>query len=221
MILISTLQLIYSSFFPIINGITFTKITVRGGIMKKILLILSVFLLISGAYAQTGKFLGGLNLSNYHSTDETTSQKFGYWGGVGFEWGPGLIIGEFDILYFQKGATVDVNGQDIDFTLSELLFPAMVKIKFLPGTSPYIFGGGEIGYVLSYKSSGATALAGRDVVKSFDYGLIVGAGVEIWFGSAGIFVEGRYHYGMAPMGEGAGFDFKTNSLAFLLGFVFF
>lgn len=67
--------------------------------MKKILLILSVFLLISGASAQTGKFLGGLNLSNYHSTDETTSQKFGYWG----------------------------------------------------GTSPYIFGGGEVGYVLSYK----------------------------------------------------------------------
>jgi hypothetical protein len=189
--------------------------------MKKILLILSIFLLISGAYAQTGKFLGGLNLSNYHSTDETTSQKFGYWGGVGFEWGSGLFIGEFDILYFQKGATVDINGRDVDFTLSELLLPMILKIKFLPGTSPYIFGGGEFGYVLSYKASDTIALAGRDVVKSFDYGLIVGAGIEIWFGSAGIFIEGRYHYGMAPMGEGAGFDFKTNSLAFLLGFVFF
>ncbi|MCJ7580818.1 MAG: PorT family protein [Candidatus Aminicenantes bacterium] len=189
--------------------------------MKKILIILSIFLFISGAYAQTGKFLGGLNLSNYHSTNETTSQKFGYWGGVGFEFGAGLFTGEFDILYFQKGATVAVNGRDVDFTLSELLLPAMIRIKFLPGTSPYIFGGGEIGYVLSYKSSDAAVPAGRDIVKSLDYGLIFGAGIEIWFGSAGIFIEGRYHLGMAPMGEGAGFDFKTNSIAFLLGFVFF
>lgn len=189
--------------------------------MKKILIISSIFLLISGAYAQTGKFLGGINFSNYHSTDETTSQKFGYWGGVGFEWGSGLFIGEFDILYFQKGATVDVNGQNVDFTLSELLLPAMIRIKFLPKTSPYIFGGGEVGYVLSYKSSDAVALAGQDVVKSWDYGLVFGAGIEVWFGSAGIFVEGRYHYGMALMGEGEGFDFKTNSIALLLGFVFF
>ncbi|MFC2166867.1 outer membrane beta-barrel protein [Acidobacteriota bacterium] len=189
--------------------------------MKKILFILSIFLLISGSYAQTIKFLGGPNLSNYHSTDETTSNKFGYWGGIGFELGQGLFTGEFDILYFQKGATVEVGGQDIDFTLSELLFPVMFKIKFLPGTSPYIFGGGEIGYVLSYKSSGAAALAGQDAVKSWDYGLVFGAGFELWFGSTGIFFEARSHYGTAPMGEGAGFDFKTNSIAFLFGFVFF
>jgi len=188
--------------------------------MKKILIILSIFLIVSGASAQTGKFLGGFNLSKYHSTDKTTSQKFGYWGGIGFEWG-GLIGGEFDILYFQKGATVKIGGQDIDFTLSELLFPAMIKIKFLPGTSPYIFGGGELGLVLSYKSSGAAALAGMDVVKNLDYGLIFGAGFEIWFGNIGILLEGRCHYGLAPMGEGTGFDFKTNSIAFMLGFIFF
>jgi len=189
--------------------------------MKKIGLILAILLLVSGAYAQTGKFLGGINFSNYHSTNETTSQKFGYWGGIGFEWGTRLFIGEIDLLYFQKGATVDVNGLDVDFTLSELLLPAMIKIKFFPQTSPYIFGGGEVGYVLSYKSSNAAGQAGPDVVKSLDYGLIFGGGVELWFGGTGIFIEGRYHYGMAPMGEGTGFDFKTNSFALLLGFVFY
>jgi len=189
--------------------------------MKKTIIILSIFLLVSGAYAQTGKFLGGLNFSNYHSTTETTSQKFGYWGGIGFEFGSGLFTGELDILYFQKGATINVKGKDVDLTLSELVIPAMIRIKFLPKTSPYIFGGGEAGYVLSYKSSDAVVLAGQDVVKSWDYGLVFGAGIELWVGSAGIVVEGRYHYGMAPMGEGAGFDFKTNSIALLLGFVFF
>ncbi len=189
--------------------------------MKKIVIILTVFLLVSGAYAQTVKVLGGLNFSNYHSTNETTSQKFGYWGGVGFELGSVFLTGEIDILYFQKGATIDVKGKNVDLTLSELLLPAMIRIKFLPKTSPYIFGGGEVGYVLSYKSSDAAALAGQDVVKSWDYGLVFGAGIELWVGSAGIVVEGRYHYGMAPMGEGAGFDFKTNSISLLLGFVFF
>ena len=189
--------------------------------MKKILIIISILFLVSGAYAQTGKFLAGINLSNYHSTDETTSAKFGYWGGVGFEWGSELFIGELDILYYQKGATVEVGGKDVDLTLAELLFPLMVKIKFLPGTSPYVFAGGEAGLVLAYKSSDPVIQAGRDAVKSWDYGLIFGAGLELWFGSAGIFIEGRYHYGMAPMQEGTHFAFKTSSFSLLLGFVFY
>ena len=185
--------------------------------MKKTVLILSVMLLISGAYAQTGKFLGGFNLSNYHSTDLDTSTKLGFWGGLGAEWGSELFMGEIDILYFQKGAKVG----NIQYTLTELLMPAIFKIKFIPGTSPYILGGGEIGYVLSHNAKGGEAATGRDVVKSWDYGLIFGAGVEIWFGNAGIFIEGRYHYGLAPMGKGEGFGFKTNSIAILFGFVFF
>jgi hypothetical protein len=188
-----------------------------GGTMKKILLFLTVLILVSGVYAQTGKFLGGINLSNYHSTDQDTSRKLGFWGGLGAEWGSEFLIGEFDILYFQKGAKVG----NVEYTLSELLFPLFIKIKFIPGTSPYIFGGGEIGYVLSHNAKGGQVPTGRDVVKSWDYGLIFGGGLEIWFGSAGIFVEGRYHYGLAAMGEGEGFDFKTNSIAVLFGFVFF
>jgi hypothetical protein len=185
--------------------------------MKKILLIPAILLLVSGTYAQTGKFLGGFNLSNYHSTDQDTGTKLGFWGGLGTEWGSELFMGEIDILYFQKGAKVG----NVEYTLSELLMPAFIKIKFLPGTSPYILGGGEIGYVLSHNAKGGEAVTGRDVVKSWDYGLIFGAGVELWFGDVGIFIEGRYHYGLAAMGKGAGFDFKTNSIAFLFGFVFF
>ena len=96
--------------------------------MKKIFLILAVLLLVSGAYAQTGKFLGGLNLSKYHSTNQNTTNKLGYWGGVGFEWGSERLIAEFDLLYFQKGATVGA----VEYTLSELLFPLLFKIKFFP-----------------------------------------------------------------------------------------
>jgi hypothetical protein len=192
-----------------------------GGLMKKTLILISVFLLVSGAYAQTGKFVGGFNISNYHATEMSTSPKIGYWGGVGIEWGSYLIYGEADILYYQKGATVNINGRDADYTLAELLLPAMIKLKFLPGTSPYIFGGAEAGIVLSNRTSDPQAPDGRNVVKKWDYGMLFGGGIEIWFGNLGIFIEGRYHYGMAPMGEARGFDFKTNSFALLLGFVFY
>jgi len=57
--------LIYPSFSHIINKILSSIISARGGIMKKIGLILAILLLVSGAYAQTGKFLGGINFSNY------------------------------------------------------------------------------------------------------------------------------------------------------------
>ena len=192
--------------------------------MKKAILLLIVLALVSGLNAQTAKFLAGFNLSNYHSTDldPQPERKLGFWGGVGLEWGTESLIGEVNILYFQKGAKVEIGGIPTELTLTEILVPVMVKFKFLPGTSPFIFAGGEVGYVIGYKAKDNSAnLDVKDNVKAWDYGLVFGAGLELWIGDVAITAEGRYHYGLAPMGKGEGFDFKTNSIAILLGLVFY
>jgi len=196
----------------------------RGGDMKKTILLLVVLALVSGLNAQTVKFLAGFNLSNYHSTDldPEPERKLGFWGGAGLEWGTESLIGEVDILYFQKGAEVEVGGIPTEFTLSEITLPVMVRFKFMPGTSPFIFAGGEVGYVIAYKAKDSNLNADvKDTVKAWDYGLVFGAGMELWIGDVAITVEGRYHYGLAAMGKEEGFDFKTNSLAILLGLVFY
>jgi hypothetical protein len=192
--------------------------------MKKAILFLLVLALVSGLNAQTTKFLAGFNLSNYHSTDldPQPELKLGLWGGVGLEWGTESLIGEVNLLYFQKGAKAEIEGISTEYTLSEILVPVMVKFKFLPGTSPYIFAGGEAGYVIGYKVKDNSINSDiKDNVKAWDYGLVFGAGVELWIGNVALTVEGRYHYGLAPMGNGEGFDFKTNSIAILLGLVFY
>lgn len=192
--------------------------------MKKAILLLLVLALVSGLNAQTTKFLAGFNLSNYHSTDldPQPEYKLGFWGGVGLEWGTESLIGEVNLLYFQKGAKAEIEGIPTEYTLSEILVPVMVKFKFLPGTSPFIFAGGEVGYVIGYKAKDNSINSDiKDNVKAWDYGLVFGAGLELWIGNVALLVEGRYHYGLAPMGNGEGFDFKTNSIAILLGLVFY
>lgn len=191
--------------------------------MKKVILVLFILALISGLNAQTTKFLAGINLSNYHSTDldPEPEGKLGFWAGAGLEWGSESLIGELDILYFQKGAKAEIEGVSTEYTLAEILVPLMVKYKFWPNTSPFIFGGIEAGYVISYKAKdSSTTLDVKDNVKAWDYGFVGGVGIDLWVGDIAITVEGRYHYGMADMGKGEGFDFKTNSIALLLGIIF-
>lgn len=192
--------------------------------MKKVILFLILLALVSGLNAQTAKFLAGFNLSNYHSTelDPPPESKLGFWGGIGLEWGNQNLIGELDVLYFQKGAKAEIGGEPTEYTLSEISVPLMIRFKFLPDTSPFIFGGGEVGYVISYKADANNLTENvKDTVKSLDYGLIFGAGLELWIGDVAITVEGRYHYGLAPMGEEGELQFKTNSFALLLGLIFY
>ena len=196
----------------------------KGGLVKKAILILTVLVLVSGLNAQTAKFLAGFNLSNYHSTviDPKPETKLGFWGGAGLEWGSENLIGEVDILYFQKGAKAVIAGVPTEYTLTEILVPLMVRFKFMPNTSPFIFAGGEVGYVISYKAvANNLSIDARDDVKAWDYGLVFGAGMEIWIGEVAITAEGRYHYGLAQMGEEGGLEFKTNSIAILLGLIFY
>jgi opacity protein-like surface antigen len=197
------------------------------------------------------KLLGGLSLgSEYHSDtdyqgyyeDEWRKYQMGLVGGIGIESG-GTIGVEMDVLYFQKGvkyqASVSQGGETIDADVSlvidEISAPIMLKLKFMPGTTPFLLAGGEIAYILSSKinwsydlSSGYSESGTEDVIESInrlDYGVVFGAGFELYTGATSFVIEARYHYGLAnlikeeerttPDEYG-----KTKTIAFMAGIKF-
>jgi len=119
--------------------------------------------------------------------------------------------------------------------------PLLLKFHILnkPGQPDfYLAGGGEIAYLMSakldYTASGpdvGTPVSAKNEdfkedVNQIDYGLVFGGGVSLSLGGVRLFIEGRYHMGLANMekvaaGETAsGTSPKTNALLIMGGLKF-
>lgn len=195
--------------------------------MKKVLIGILVLCLSSGLMAQGTKIMAGLSFSKLHGEElsETAERRTGFLGGLGFAMGMEKVTLEMEFLYFQKGYSLEASpGEKVDFVLTEISMPILIRIKFLPRSSPYVFGGGEAAYVLSFKSKvqGQEVEDLNDLVKSFDYGLVFGAGFEFAMDLLSFFVEGRYHYGLANIGEDLdeGEAIRTRAVVLMAGFRF-
>ena len=199
--------------------------------MRKSLLLLIVLLLIANVYAVSEvKLIGGLASANISfsrdpgsdfgvSIDSYQKSKLGLVGGIGFEMGSRFGV-EIDILYIQKGVKFEGSGSDplfgeagsfdVTANLDEVSVPVLLRFEFLEGTTPYILGGGEVGYIISSKAkynatdnatgktySGTEELDQTDNLNKLDYGLVFGAGLEIDSLTIPFFIEWRYHMGLA------------------------
>ena len=194
--------------------------------MKRLLIFLFSLFLVSGAFAQQLKLLGGASLSRYALSPEVIYEypwldSLGYWKNYKSSFNQGFLFGtgvefplfknialEIDALYFRKGSGLTLSVNDIPFVkknyiLNVVSLPLLVKFKFLPHSSPYILHGGEISYVLShkYKQGEEEPIEGEyininDETRSFDFGAVVGGGFEIEVRRASFFVEVRYHFGL-------------------------
>ena len=110
-----------------------------------------------GVKLMAGLSMGNLTLSETISTEVKKTSKMGFMGGVGFESG-GRIAFELDLLYSPGGAVLKsidpASKERITISGTAITVPIMVKIRFLPGTTPYILAGGEIGYHPEPESGG-------------------------------------------------------------------
>jgi len=215
------------------------------------------------------RLLGGLTNSNisYDKTRLTSQEggdaiaqsiksRMGAMGGIGFESGARLSF-ELNVMYMPKGvkfkgtydATSSGGGKttfDSDMVMNEISVPAFIKFKILPGSTPFLFGGGEVGYVLSSKMSYTYTDAagshsdssdllnpeggGESSLNRIDYGLVFGGGYEANLGGMRLTVEGRYYMGLANLlkvtqaaeGEGASSTdyFHSKAVVVLAGIKF-
>ncbi|NIO47817.1 MAG: outer membrane beta-barrel protein [Candidatus Aminicenantes bacterium] len=189
--------------------------------MKKFFLIFLTIILVSATHAYGFKLMVGGHLSKYAVEPDEPGIEFK--NKTGFLVGGGIelfkvpqISFEIEGLYFRKGSKVEIIGVERDYVLDVISVPALAKVKFLPGPSPYVLGGGEFSFILTHKLEGEDI---KDRFKSFDYGLVFGAGYEMSMPGASIFFEGRYHLGIANILKDPAPDesIKTKSLVVILG----
>lgn len=176
--------------------------------------------LAQGTFETSETEMEGIDLNDYKES------RSGYLGGLGFEMGSRLAL-EIDLLYIQKGmkyagdipeAATGYSGTfSVTSEIAEASVPVLLKLRLLPGNTPYLLGGGEVGYILSHKVRYKAEVEGQqgtlsgteDALKGtnrLDYGVVLGAGFELNTFAIPLFIEARYHLGMADI---AGTDEET------------
>jgi hypothetical protein len=199
------------------------------------------------------KIMGGLTSASmtyksqpgYEQFDSFKKPISGLGGGIGFEMGSQIGF-EIDVLYIRKGIRFQGSDSGYDFDIKmkidELSVPVMLKIHILKQAGApdfYLMGGGEAAYVVQAKASysisgtGVTSQSATEDIKKdlnqLDYGLVFGAGFGLPMGGVKLFVEGRYHMGLAGIQKSsAGYEGivpsdsipKTNVLAIFAGLKF-
>jgi len=179
--------------------------------------------------------LGGLNLANIsvdpeqEGLDWSNRTAFGFGGVLDFNLNESVAL-HLEPMYLQKGTKADVEETfEIEFKAAYLEIPVMLKYAF--GTSeikPYVIAGPSIGYNLSakVKMSGGGESEEEDVkdtIKSFDFGLGFGAGVNVLMGNNSIFVEARYTLGLTNINDDPDdpdTDVKTKGIQIFAGITF-
>jgi hypothetical protein len=189
--------------------------------MKKYLLVFLAVIFVSATHAYGFKVMAGGHMAKYAVEPEVAGVEWK--NKIGFLFGGGTelfsvphISLEIEALYARKGCKVDVGGVEGDYTLDVISVPALVKVKFLPGPSPYVLGGGEVSYIITHKLDDVDI---KDTTKSIDYGVFFGVGYELSMPGASLFFEGRYNLGLANLikDPDPGESLKTKALVVIVG----
>jgi hypothetical protein len=148
--------------------------------------------------------------------------------GVFFSLSIGPVSIQPEVYYSQRGTRI-VEGEDwMNYKLTYIEAPLLLKIKPLPGPfSPIIFGGGYVSLLLSAK--GVANIGGEQLtedMKEFfeknDYGLVFGGGFEFKLAVVKLIVEGRYTMGMVNIMKDVevGEAIKNRGFSVMVGFGF-
>lgn len=158
--------------------------------------------------------------------DKYRQGRMGYAGGIGLAMGSRIGF-EFDLLYLQKGvkfkgtyedADVGKVTFDADLVVPMISLPVLLRFNILNSPSApalYALGGAEIAYILddvkatySFTQAGQPNQKGTEKVdkknrNEIDYGAVFGGGIGLNIGGIQVFLEGRYHIGMANIMKNA------------------
>lgn len=176
--------------------------------MKKIAVLLSVFLLSTAVYGQFG-IKAGLNFNSMKdfNVNELTSSFEGKTGfHVGVLYKLNLPLGfalQPELMYTQKGGSIDLGGEASgDIKMNYLQLPVNLQWGVdLVLFRPFIMVSPYIGYAIA-KGDGFKNVE-WDNLNKFEYGIGLGAGLDIWKFQ----VSGRYCWDLGTMSDFEGDSF--------------
>lgn len=189
----------------------------------KFFIVVALLAIATGSYAQTFGVKAGLNLSNMVIKDDDHTYSDDYEMKPGFHLGP---IAEFpinDMLTFETGLIISAKGfkysedsYDMKLNLYYLDIPLTAKASYDAGFGKIY---GLLGPYLGIGLSGKSVYGDEDEpvdwgsdsddddLKRPDFGLTVGAGVEI----NSILVGLSYNFGLANISPDSDGGFKINN----------
>ena len=197
--------------------------------------IVLALLLVCGspAFAQQPAAFGvkaGVNFANLNFEGEDADVNFD--SRMGFVGGLFVVVPsnspfalQAEALYSQKGAQFDSEGFESKVRANFLEVPVLARFSTPAsnGSSFHVFAGPSFGFKLSAEA--VDSFEGEeettdldDETKSFDLGLVIGAGVE--FGK--FVIDGRYSWGMTDLNKDDTEDLKvkTRTFSVMAGFRF-
>jgi opacity protein-like surface antigen len=235
---------------PVVDG---TSGTDKEGVLKAALkslaavLVIGGFLMIGVAQAQTDTTPklswggeAGLTLGKLSGSVESGESKKIH---------PGFRIGGFleypvqemfaldaGLLFNVKGVKVenvpiDETTAKVTENLNYLSIPVLAKVKFAAGSSaaPYIFAGPQLGILLQAKDKteptggGSTEVDVKDSIKSTEFGIDLGAGLEFPLSDMTGRIEGGYDLGLTDIAKNplpGAESVKTQTIHFEVGIKF-
>lgn len=186
---------------------------------------------------------GGVNLASFHGRGEVDTgevrlapvRRTGLAGGafLAIAAGQSLLV-QPEVLFTQKGARYARGGDQLTYEVDYLEVPLLLKRRLGGGSvRGALFAGPAAGFALASKVVGRSGdgeeVSGdtSDQVRSVDWGLAFGGGVDIAAGGGTLTLEGRYTLGLSPLAREpepdetrSSFDPKNGVVSLLLGFAF-
>ncbi len=218
--------------------------------MKRLIItifaIVVVFTLSSAsvsAQGLTGGFKGGMNIANLHGKDVKELEEE---MGVDLVSKMGFCAGGFitynindmfaiqpELLFTMKGvkAEEEVLGETVKVTMkvNYLEIPVLAKLSIpTPGNvRPSLFVGPSLAIKLSSKLkieyAGESEEEDIEELKSTDFGLVFGGGIDFGLGRGKLTVDARYTLGLTKVHEpeeGEEIDIKNGAISIMVGYFF-
>ena len=211
--------------------------------MKRIIItifaIVVVFTLSSAsvsAQGVTGGLKAGMNIANIHgdNVEDVWDSKIGICAGGFITCSlSNLFAIQPELLFTMKGskAEEEVLGETMKVTmkLNYLEIPVLAKLSIpTPGTvKPSLFVGPSLAIKLSGRAkveyAGESEEADIEDLKSTDFGLVFGGGVDFALGQGKLTVDARYTLGLTTTREpedGEEVDVKNGVISIMVGYFF-
>ena len=177
--------------------------------MKRIsglIILVTVFAVaLSGvSQAASPKFgvKGLVGISNLTGDIEGVKSMVGFGGGVLAQVpvGQGQFMVQPEAMVVMKGAKEDVSSNAEKLKLTYIEIP--VLLKYAPpmesSLKPSFFAGPALGILMSAKAAGVDI---KDFVKSTDFGIVFGAGIDLMAGSNTVCIDARYNLGVSNVND--------------------
>lgn len=190
--------------------------------MKKIITA-SLLMMLIPLFAEGGiiKLVGGLSSAKYNPKIGSSDSKLGLTGGVGIETGIEKSRFEADILFSYDRVNLISSPTNVNYyKFLKFSMPLLFKYKFKDYNFPFIVAGGSCSLTFAERTNYLGKILNDGKTDAFvDFGLVVGAGMEIDLKRSALMFEGRYYKGLANLKLGSA-EFKSSGFYVLLGIKF-